>query len=222
MQIIGTEAGRTSYLLAWEEIRPLAGMAPSVLVAALTERYGFRYPPEQPRSWAEAQNRVTEFRGGVFEFGGRQIPMAIIAYSDAIAVECMNTDDSDAAMDDLMQWSREIGFRDFIRPPIKLYMSKLVVKFETELERLFKNWNELKSLMVQPAIAHYGNVEPFGAIHIEFRSDSRKIYNSFLVSNYIFERRTNEEYAENRYVCTAPLSTSEHIALLGKLENLVS
>lgn len=222
MQIVGTESGRTSYLLAWEEIRPLGGITPGVLVPALTERYKFRYPPEHPRTWAEAQNRVSEFRGGSFEYGSRQIPVAIIAYSDALGVECANTDDSDVVMDDLMKWARELGFREFIRPPVKLYVSKVVVKFDTELERLFKNWSELKSLMVEPASNHYGDIQPFGFARFDFRADSRKVVNSYLVSAYDFERRANEDYSENRYVCTAPLSTGEHFTFLERLEKLAS
>jgi hypothetical protein len=221
MQVIGTEAARTSYIVAWEEIRPLSGITPNVLVPALTERYQFRFPPEPARSWVDSLSRVSEFRGGVFEYDGRQIPvLGIIIYSDAIAVECYHTDDSEIVMNDLMQWSRELGFRDPVRPLKKLYMSKLVAKFDTDLEGLFGRWSELQALMVNPATAHYGNISPFGALHLEFRSDAQKIVNAALVSNYVFERRLNEGYSENRYVCVAPLSTPEHIAFLERVEAL--
>jgi hypothetical protein len=221
MQIIGTESARVSYLVSWEEIRPLNGIPQTVLLPALVERYQFRFPPEPARNWAEAQSRITEFRGGVFESAGRQIPvLGIIAYSDALAVECFQTDDAEIVMADLMQWARDMGFRESVRPLKKLYVSRLVAKFDEDLEGLFGRWAELKALMIDPATAHYGDISPFGAFRIEFRSDANKIQNSTLLSNFIFERRNNEDYAENRYLCIAPLSSPEHKAFLEKVEAL--
>lgn len=74
--------------------------------------------------------------------------------------------------------------------------------------------------MVKPTTAHYGDISPFGAFRFEFKSDPRKVSNTVLFSNYAFERRYNEDYSENRYVCSAPLSTAEHKQFLERVEAL--
>jgi hypothetical protein len=221
MQLIGTETGIASLILAWEEIRPLSLIPMNVVGAALTERYKFQYPPAQYRNYAEAQAAVHEFRSGALEHQDRLISvLGIIIYSDAIAVECSNTDDADIVLDNLMAWARGLGFREFIRPPQKLYGSRLVAKFDLPLERLFGISNDLISLMAASAESHYGSIQPFGMLNINFRADNRKVANSNLFSHFSFERRMNEPYDENRFVCSAPLSTSEHLTLLGQIEGL--
>jgi hypothetical protein len=80
--------------------------------------------------------------------------------------------DTEIILSDLLELARQLGFREPQRAPKKVYRSQMVVKFDRPgVEEALKKWNAMRSLLLGTAERHYGTIDRFGALRIEFRSD---------------------------------------------------
>jgi hypothetical protein len=224
MKFIGFLEGRFALQFPWEEVRPLRGSTITSTFNALMAKYNFKYPPNMERPWGEIENAVMEFREGFVFLGSEmQEVNALRIYSDGLQAQCATTDLAEKVVDELIAWGRDtLGYREFVRLPRKIYSSEIVVMFERPIEGLFAKWRALQTLLDQPIRDHYSDIaQKVDAFRVVWRCDPTTTPRANLLSEIVIERRANEPFTENRFYCSAPLPTSEFIALLEKLENLL-
>lgn len=197
-------------------------MTVTLSVAALVGRYRFQFPPSLDRPWKEIEGTILEFREGFLETAEALIAISQLdLYSDGLGVQCNNTEDAETVVNDLVSWAQETqGFRPFIRPPLKLFFSQIIVRFEKPIEGLFDKWAQIQRLLSEPIRKHYGIDQPASVNTLSFKCDPMTVLHANLMSEFGIERRVNEKFAEDRYFCKAPLPTSEHVALLERIEAL--
>src|SRR4051794_38623816 len=111
MNVLSVDTGQAIQLVVMDEVRPLRGGAflPDI-IDAIAQRYRFTsFPKEQ------AAGQEIKFEIGVLEGTNLQIPIRTLQiFSDGFLVTTAHTDDSDAVMDEFMEWA----FTAFqFRPP---------------------------------------------------------------------------------------------------------
>jgi hypothetical protein len=218
VNFIASSIGRCIKLFSWEEIRPVHGMGPAMLAAAITERFGFQVRPTIP---LPPDTKAT-FADGVTTVGDTVIAIQKFeSYSDGFGVDCANTDDAGLVADELIKWAQtDLGFRVFSRPPKTIFLSQVVVEFSPEFENIFKSWNKLQSLMSGPVQRRYGFDQSVSVQRLQWRGDPHAIVNNALVSDFWIERKAGEPFSSNRWHCSGALPTEEWVELLGVLERL--
>jgi hypothetical protein len=218
VKFIASSIGRCLKLFSWEEVRPVHGMGPAMLAAAITERFGFQVRPTIPL----VPDSNARFLDGVATIGEGIIAIQKFeSYTDGFGVDCANTEDASLVADELIKWAQtSLGFRDFSRPPKTIFQSQVVVEFSPEFENIFKAWDKLQLLLTGPAQTRYGFDKNINVQRIQWRGDPHTIVNNTLVSDYWIERKMGEPFSSNRWHCAGPLPTDEWIALLEGIERL--
>ena len=146
MRLVNTEIGRTIRIVPVEEIRPLAGVHSPTALRMVAERYSFGYTPDLGRPWEEVQKDGLKFQLGKLVHGNRAINVTdFTLYNDGIVATASSTDDADLFLDDILAWGKDVfGFREIDRGNIRvLYLSNLVVDFESSPDLLLRNFTIL-------------------------------------------------------------------------------
>jgi hypothetical protein len=218
VKFIGPNGGRCLKLFSWEEVRPLHGITPTILVSAITERFHFQFKPALP----VPPDTVVKLADGSIEINGALIPIQKFdIYTDGFAVECAQTDDAKLVSDEIVSWAQtDLGYRDFVRPPKIVYQSQVVVEFVPEFENLFKAWKIIQGILNESVQNRYGFSQDVDVYRVQWRGDAHTIVNNMLVSDFWIERKAAEPHSSNRWVCTAPLPMIDWLAMLEVIENL--
>jgi hypothetical protein len=217
MKFIGPVLGRCIYLFAWEEVRPPHGESFALLARSLVDRYHFLIPPDPPK---REQTAPIPFREGFAVVDDQPIALSKLEiYSDGFAVDCLNTDDAGKVAEDLIKWCQStLGYRDFFRPPQKVFGCQIVVEFEREIGEILKKFGKLQSALSGPIQERYGVNSLVGLQRIEWKCDPHTTVNASIFTDYVIERRAGEPYTSNRFFCSAPLPTSEAVSVFEMVE----
>jgi hypothetical protein len=217
VKVISSTAGRCIKLFAWDEVRPVHGITPTLLARAVTEQFNFQIKPSGP-----APQDMGKFGDGSIVVDGALIAIQKFdIHSDGYAVECTNTDDAKLVSDEIFRWAKtDIGYKDFVRQPQIIYISDVTVEFDPEFENIFRGWKKLQSLLNGSAQGRYGFDQNINMYRAQWRGDAFTIVNNLLVSDFWIERRIGEPYTSNRWHCHGPLPTSEWLSLLESIEGL--
>jgi hypothetical protein len=211
MEFVSSEIGQSLQLIHMDEVRPLRGgtFVPD-MVAELVRRYRFQSFPTKVEP-----NQPAKFEYGVREFGGITIPIGSLeVYTDGILVNTINTDDSDAILDDFLPWALEL-FK--LREPRtwlpRRYQSRIIVDFGNSAgETFFKNFVDLGKIVTRT----FGSERDLGITQISFgphpAGELPYLY------TWTFQPRVGQPYVPNRYFSAAPLSTPVHFEMLVALE----
>src|SRR6202041_2178710 len=101
MKLIAHEEGRTLQLISGDEIRPLRGgvFPPDILTKIITKYRFQKYPTSYEHG------ATLKFETGVTEINGVTIPISTLdIYGDGLLMSTRMTDDSDLALDQLLEW----------------------------------------------------------------------------------------------------------------------
>jgi hypothetical protein len=218
VKLIGSTIGRCVTLFSWDEVRPIHGVNPAILAAAVMERFNFQLGPTPP----VALDKVVKFADGSTVIEKTMIAInKFEMYSDGFAIECTNTDDAKSVSEELFKWAQiEFGYRDFIREPKVTFLSQVTVEFAPGFEKLFKEWKKLQSILNASVQKRYGFSQDVDVHRLQWRGDAHTLLNNTLVSDFWIERKATEPYATNRWHCSGPLPTAEWVGLLEAIEAL--
>ena len=98
-----------------------------------------------------------------------------------------------------------------------LYLSEVIVEFEIPLANALNNYEKIKNLIL-------ANVNEYmETTAAEFNAFSVELFaNSNTLPKFIVERRLGTSVKDQRYFCSAPLTTERHIQVLAEIEHLLS
>jgi len=224
MKLIGPLQGQVAYKEAQEEYQPAHGATFQDLVSFVTQRYGFqafpRLPPGAPTP------PILAFGSGKYTYDGMSfaISQLIMTEGGDIAVT-ITTEQAEIVLNDLIKGLDEnLGYRLAQANKEKLIVSNIVVEFDRGLE----DYMHQMSNMVDAINATLKNRPrfnlkrlTFGAgdiVQFQFAGAAPDPMPMMEAADFVIERRQGAPYETNRYFCSAPMSTTDHIRVLEQIE----
>jgi hypothetical protein len=219
MKLIGPLQGIAAYRKPPEEYQPETGILPHDMIELIRFAYGFHiFPQLQPNTPPPAS---TEFQGGRFSANGSSfvINRLIMTLDGDIAI-ATRTEQADLFIDDLIRLLDEnLGFRLRIGNLTKSFVSNVVVEFDNGLEEYLEPLSKMIAVIND---ARPGR-SPFNIKRLAFgEADTSPPPTDPLIiierADFVIERRAGRPLEENRYFCTAPMATEDHIRILERIE----
>ncbi len=224
MKLLQVEKARSVWLFPIAELNPAGSDISSELGEWFKKRYHFSKFPSSFLETEESKKDGYVFGHGRFRYKDGTIAVALTAHSDGLIGDTVaSTDATDAFLQDALEGARaELSLA--YEPSMvwqKAYVSQLIVKCETDL----KGFGPKLSKFEQCVNAAVGRNE-FPSRRDTYRFDGMIFRADWTSAKkmpwFTFESRMNIPFSENRYYSQAPLSTSEHLALLDKLEEILA
>jgi hypothetical protein len=222
MKLIGYMHGIAAFRETIEEFQPERGVIQRELVDLVRTTYDFQaFPIIQPGA---PPLQVLSFSGGKFtsrrqdahedSFAIGQLAMTL----EGDAVITVTTEQADLVLDDLIRLlDKKLGFHLESSKKTKLYVSHVVVEFDKGLEEFISKLARIADIINETR----PGIERFNLKRIVFGMPDRAIQDTITrlqMTDFLIERRVGRPFEENRYFCTAPMPTRDHIRALERIE----
>jgi hypothetical protein len=205
-----------------EDVVPDKGLIEQDLINFVMRLYRF---PAPPQILPTPNGNHLLFQGGKAVIGTDTYPvmqLAVIPNGDIIT--STTTDIGAMIIRDFIQNLDEgLGYR-FSKAPYHFnYISNLITEFDKPLEQLNNTFSVIERLLgdaidrpsgpfkLKRLAFGFGNPRPPSIINLE----------AFDNADFIIERRADVPYSQNRYFCSAPLQTGDHIRVLEQIESTI-
>jgi hypothetical protein len=215
--------------IANDDVAPERGVITKEMIEFIAERYQFLAKPVIPPNVPPSALQILPFQSGAFRIGDEKIVVVAIALIvNGDIVSAVTTESADMILDDLTEnLERVFGFRYSTATQRRIYQSNITVQFEGPLEARFEGLSRIEAILnreierpklpfkIKRLAFGYGDV-------ITTEQQSQPNLDIIERTDFIIERRAGAAYELNRYFCTAPLKTTEHIRVLELLERELS
>jgi hypothetical protein len=224
MKVVSFDSARVTWLFPLEEFTPAAGLDATAVLAEIAARYNFGMEPKITTRDDMAKNGLPY---GVGRFVNDGEPILINdfgIYNDGIVAVTGKTEWSDAFLNDVVDWVTErFGFQKIVSGIRKAYSSTLVVDFERPLSRLIAGYEQISELISARTKTLMSDQAPMQFSRLDFEID-KQTFNSgqVAVPKFVLERRGGVGFSQERYFTTAPMHTTDHLAVLEQLEKLAA
>jgi len=213
MKLAAIHTSKVSALAEIAEFIPTGKVFAPDLMTAIGERCEFRKVPQDFGKKDAAP--------AVFEIGkwNDQPINKLTIFNDGIVLETSSdTDDTDATLQQLLLWAKkEIGINykpEMIRR--KLFTSQLVVYSDMELDSVHPILKELATFVSSDVSKQFDQQLVYRTAGITIGPNT--LTSKFPPTAFSIERRIDVPDSNNKYFSTAPLRTTDHMALLERLE----
>ncbi len=218
MNILSIARARAIRLLKLSDMNPHRKYIYPLLTAT-AEKYSFLKYTQPVELDPQDPTKPILFSAGRFQNRSKEeIEIELRVFQDGIVADTRSsTDDSDAFIDDLLEWAiAEFGL---VPSPIvsRLYVNELWVHTDKALALLNP---KLQSLVEHINSLYAENSSPplvFELAALGFWNDRTTTPNRFF-SPFRFEKAEVAPFTENRYYSVAPLRTVDHINILNEFE----
>jgi hypothetical protein len=221
MKVIGHLNGIVAYREAVEEYQPERGTVQRDLAELVRTNYQFQvFPIFGP---GIQMPDTLNFAGGKFANDGNSFAIAqLVMTQDGDIAACVTTDQADVVLSDLMRLLDEnLGFKLQIAQKVKSYLSTVVVEFDRGLEQYINQLGRIAGIINRFRPGR----PPFNIKRVGFGLRDTILPNNPLAAieggEFLIERRAGRPFEENRYFCSAPLSSGEHVHALEQIEAVV-
>lgn len=219
MKIITFESARATWLFPLEEFTPVDGADAKNVLGKIAAKYGFSHTPTVTTKEDFAKAGL-QFGMGKFEIEGRSVTISdFFIYTDGLAAVSNRTEWAERFLLDIVKWTRaDFGFRE---PPFKnLYSSNVVIEFEHPLSRLLSEYEILSELITSRTKTIMPILKPMQFSRLDFEVDKLTLEGQIASPKFVIERRAGAGFERERYYSAAPMSTTDHLEVLGKIEKL--
>jgi hypothetical protein len=219
MKIISIENGRTTWLFPVEEFMPLRGTDGKKIIDAITARYDFSHPPDNPTR-ADIEKNGLKFSDGHLRLNGELTNVIeFFIFSDGIVASATTTEGAEAFLNDIYHFLRtEFDFREIISAVKKINLSTVVVEFETSLSVAQKGYNRISNLISEQLNIAEKTQYPAELARMDFVLNKDPEFRPQNPPRFMIETRANAPFAQHRYYSSAPLTTRQHLTVLEKIE----
>jgi hypothetical protein len=220
MDLLSVNLARSVWLFNIDELNPQGKNILGDLIDWLKETYHFEKSPESLDALNE--NKGLSLTGGEFQVRPELfVQVNLTIFLDGIVGETRSsTKDTDAFLSDALELAiKEFSLTrrsDLIRQ--KLYVSELWVYCDRHLQEL-----NPKLAHIATRIADLIGSEPkphFEPASVEFWVDQQGTQSTR--PPFVFQRKAQAAFKENRYWSRAPLQTHDHLEVLNDLEKVLS
>ena len=205
-----------------DEVVPLNGLLEQDLIAFVGNLYKFGVRPQVPPG-VHLSHLI--FQAGKASIGSDNYPISQLAVvPNGDIVTATTTDVAEKILRHFMQSLDDgLGYRMSSAAYKITYVSNLIAEFDHPIEQPATTFSIIESI-IDKAIDRqnapfklkrlafgFGSVAPAQSVTLEGVDNA----------DFIIERRANEPYEKNRYFCSAPLRTNEHLKVLELIEKAV-
>lgn len=185
------------------------------LARPFEHRYGFLQGPQTVEQWDI--NKGVAFRHGVFE--GILIEKFTLFPDGVVCETKVDTKIADKFIDDALAWAREAGGFPIPEAVSRGYVSRIIVHMDVALDKAVAGLVEFgkEAAKTVRSYGRHGVREDYGVAGLHFSMEAT-VQNAAAPPPFLFERAVNQPYSDGRYFSSAPLSTADHLQLLGTLE----
>lgn len=223
MRLVGRLQGYAAYIELPEEYAPEKGTIQSDLIEFVRNRYGFHgFPTPPPGSMPLS---MLLFGGGKFTDGERSFSIGqLLMAQNADMVVTVTTEQAEIVLNDLVAaLDQKLGYRLATANKQKLLLSNVVVEFAPGLEENIDKLSKMASVIneLRPGKS------PFNIKRLAFgEGDVQGLSNDPIAivrnADFLIERRQGLPYETNRYFCSAPMHTEDHIQALERIEAIAA
>jgi hypothetical protein len=221
MKLIGYLQGFSAMREKLEEYLPRTGVIPRDQIELIRTRYQFQaFPQFAPGTLPPA---TMLFVAG--KFPSDDAPFAINQLAmkeDGDVVMATTTEQADIVLEDLVKLlDSNLGYRLGTSNRKISRLSNLVVEFDDALENYIGKLSEITRVIND---VRSGKPE-FNIKRLAFGQggivDAADPLVAVEIADLLIERRSGTPYEANRYFCSAPMGTTEHLQLLERIEAIV-
>ena len=219
MNIVAFSSGSFIALFSLEAFTPLGGLNERRTVDSIRERYKFVSSPDMSTSRAGLEQTGIVFEWGVHETAAGQVPISRLSvHNDGVVVRSNKTEHAETFFNDVTSWLiEEHGCRPVLKTS-PLYVSEMVVDFAAPISEIISNYEEIVDVLVSSMDkSREVKAAAFSALSFEFSTND-----SMSTAKFLIERRVGTTVDDERYFCSAPLTTERHLEVLQKIERLFS
>ena len=223
MRLIASLSGTLAIVVSSDDVTPPSGVMALELIEFIATLYNFSVKPIIPDGVAPSSIPVRAFASEFFVKDDVKIPIFQLGmFPNGYVVTAATTDGADMIMSDLFdKLDNSLGFRNKKARQQRIYQSNLSVQFAPALEQLIAQFALIAELLnkkiSRPEL-------PFTIKRLAFGSgdvvdpNAPMTIDTLKTSDFTIERRALEPYPDNRYFCSAPARTSDHIKILEEIE----
>jgi hypothetical protein len=221
MKLIGYLQGFAAMREKVEEYLPERGVVQRELVELVRTRYEFQAFPQLGPGVLPQPTLL--FAGGKFPGDGDSFGIYQLAMKDdGDVVVATTTEQADQVLSDLVNLlDVNLGYRLGTAHNKTSYVSNMVVEFDKDFEYYIVSLSKMASAINDLRVG----MPIFSVKRISFGEGGITETNDPLAAvergDFLIERRTGTAYDANRYFCSAPLPTAEHLRLLERLEAIM-
>jgi hypothetical protein len=222
MKLLSVKLSRSIWFVNLNELNP-RGLSLLPLVQSLITKYNFQLFPNKPDELFGKEINELKFIGGSFQKDTQHtINVDLIIFNWGLVAETRSsTHDSDAFLDDLLNWASTeielVTYKEVIRS--KVYLSELWVQIDKSLNSLNHKLNNFAKRLTSLVEGHGHHSFAFETSGIVFGTDYTVVGPP---GAFRFERMVDVPFIENRYYSVAPLQTDLHLEMLEELEGILS
>jgi hypothetical protein len=218
MRLIGHLQGFAGFREAIEEYQPERGVVQKELIDLVRSKYEFQtFPNTTPGT---GPLPIITFVGGKFASNGDSFAITQLAMTqEGDVVVAVTTEQAALVLDDLVKLLDDnLGFRLKTAHKIKRYLSNIVVEFDQGLEECIAQLSEIGNAInrLRPGLQAFSIKRlAFGAEAVTQTNDPLA---AIEMADFLIERRQGSRYEANRYFCSAPMTTRDHLRALEEIE----
>jgi hypothetical protein len=224
MNIVAYDNAKVTVLFPFEEVTPIRGANGPAIIASIAGRFRFLKSPDLTIPRTEQEKIGLRFENGIFGVGDSQIIIAeFVIFNDGVVISARTTEEGEVFWQTILEvMLHEHNFRDFSSTPVRRFVSQLVVEFDHPLERLINSYADIANSVSTHLSTVYDTSIPLGFARFDLEFDKIGQNSSLTVPRFIIERRQGTPFARERYYCSAPLRSRDHIAILERLEKTLA
>jgi hypothetical protein len=224
MRIIAFESCRVTALFPFEEIIPLGGASDLEITEKIRSKYEFVKGPSLTTD--DVSKNGYRFETGKFVHESKPARIADFSvFRDGIVINAVRTEVAEAFLDDVTAYmKREFSFREFMTAPRRYFQSQIVVEFDVPIAKIIESFEKIAAAISKPLAEIYGTKIPMQFGRFDFSADKTllSLPSPATVHPFIVERRVGIPFEKERYFCSAPLRTGDHIKVLEEIERVLS
>jgi hypothetical protein len=224
MRIIVFESCRVTALFPFEEIIPLGGASDLDITEKIQSKYDFVKGPSLTTD--DVSKNGYRFETGKFVHESKPARIADFSvFRDGIVINAARTEAAEAFLDDVTAYmQKEFSFREFMTAPRRYFQSQIVVEFDVSIAKIIRSFESIAATISEPLTEIYGTDIPMQFGRFDFSADRTRLSlpSPATVHPFIVERRVGIPFEKERYFCSAPLRSNDHIRVLEKIEKILS
>ena len=215
MNIVALSSGTLVSLFPLEAFTPLGGVNEWSIMDAIRLRYNFSRSPDLSLPREELRQNGLMFDLGALETEAGELSINNLSiHNDGIVIRANTTEHAEQFFNDFITWLvKDYGCRKVSGK--MLYVSEVVVDFEWPSANVINNYHKLASIVLSNVNENReAEAAAFSGFSMELVSKSGSM------PKFTIERRLGNSVEDERYFCSAPLTTERHIQVLEEIEQL--
>jgi len=226
MKLIASIQGVAAVRVPGEEVYPASSPPMQNIISGIRALFNFAIapPPESLGMGVPLAFQTGRITKDEQEFGIQHL----IMLQDGDILASANTDFAEHGLNILIKYlDSEFGYTMESKSNTQYYYSTIIVEFDNEIGDLIPSFKKIQTIIGGEAKAEGSSFE---LLRLSFSKGLHRMPAPQVVSpldgiehaDFVIERRASQPFSANRFFCTAPMRTGDHIRALEKIEKLLS